>query len=189
MKEKQQKANRRVAVFGTLRIMTISALLCAMSIILGKYLAIRGGEVLRFSFENLPILLSGMMFGPLVGAAVGVVADLVGCLLVGYAINPIVTLGAALIGLSSGVLYALTEKLPLGVRVTLSVTVAHLLGSVLLKTLGLAAFYSMPLGVLLLWRLLNYVIVGALEVLLCAAVLKNRALARLVRIETERRPK
>jgi len=180
---------RRVAVFGTLRIMTISALLCAMSIVLGKYLAIRGGEVLRFSFENLPILLAGMAFGPIVGAAVGVVADLVGCLLVGYAINPIVTVGAALIGLSSGVCYHWLKKLPIGARVVLSVGLAHLLGSVLVKTVGLAAFYDMPLGILMLWRLLNYAIVGALEALLLIAILKNRALARLIRIETERRPK
>lgn len=180
------KPTRRLAAFGTLRIMTISALLCAMSIVLGKYLAIRGGEVLRFSFENLPILLSGMMFGPIVGAVVGVIADLLGCLLVGYAINPIVTLGAALIGLCSGAFYALLGKFPLGARVTLSVTAAHLLGSVLLKTLGLAAFYAMPLGVLLLWRLFNYAIVGTLEILLCYAVLKNRAVQRLVRKEIER---
>ncbi len=180
---------RRVAVFGTLRIMTISALLCAMSIVLGKYLAIRGGEVLRFSFENLPILLAGMAFGPLVGAAVGVVADLVGCLLVGYAINPIVTLGAALIGVSAGVLYHFMKKLPIGVRAAISVGAAHLLGSVLVKTIGLAAFYDMPLGILMLWRLLNYAIVGTLEALLLIAIFKNRALARLVRIETERRPK
>lgn len=181
------KTARRVAAFGTLRIMTISALLCAMSIVLGKYLAIRGGEVLRFSFENLPILLSGMMFGPIVGAIVGTLADLLGCLLVGYAINPVVTLGAALIGLSAGAIYAVLGKLTLGVRVSLSVTAAHLLGSVLVKTLGLAAFYSMPFGVLLLWRLLNYAIVGALEVFLSYAVLKNRAMQRLVRKETERR--
>ncbi|MBQ2999346.1 MAG: folate family ECF transporter S component [Clostridia bacterium] len=184
-----KKQNRRVAAFGTLRILTISALLCAMSIVLGKYLAIRGGDVLRFSFENLPILLAGMAFGPTVGVIVGVTADLVGCLLVGYAINPIVTVGAALIGFSSGLLYRLTGKLPVGARVTLAVTGAHLLGSVLVKTLGLAAFYAMPIGILMLWRLLNYVIIGALEALLLTAVLKNRALERLIRIETERRPK
>ena len=181
------QTTRRVAAFGTLRIMTLCALLCAMSIVLGKYLAIRGGEVLRFSFENLPILLSGMMFGPLVGAIVGVIADLLGCLLVGYAINPVVTLGAALIGLCGGALYRLLARLPLGVRVSASVALAHLLGSVLVKTLGLAAFYDMPLGALMLWRLLNYAIVGTLEVILCYAVLKNRAVQRLVRNETERR--
>lgn len=184
-----QTKSRRVAAFGTLRILTISALLCAMSIVLGKYLAIRGGDVLRFSFENLPILLAGMAFGPIVGAVVGIISDLVGCLLVGYAINPIITLGAALIGITSGVLYRWTGKLSVGVRVTLAVTVSHLLGSVLVKTLGLAAFYSMPLGVLMLWRLLNYVIVGALEALLLGVVFKHRALTRLIRNENERRPK
>ncbi len=183
------KQSHRVAVFGTLRILTISAVLCAMSIVLGKYLAIRGGDILRFSFENLPVILAGMMFGPLVGGAVGVVADLIGCLLVGYAINPVVTIGAALIGIVAGGVYRLTPKLSYGFRVTLSVVLAHLFGSVLVKTLGLAAFYAMPLGVLMLWRLLNYAIVGAAETLLVYFTLRHKALDSLVRRENERKAK
>ena len=175
-----------MAVFGTLRILTISAVLCAMSIVLGKYLAIRGGDILRFSFENLPVILSGMMFGPIVGAAVGVVADRVGCLLVGYAINPVVTIGAALIGLLAGGAYRLTPKLSYGLRVILSVAIAHLIGSVIVKTLGLAAFYAMPLGVLALWRLLNYAIVGTAEALLVYFILRHTALSSLIRRENER---
>ena len=62
-------------------------MLSAMSIVLGKLLAVNLGEVLRLSFENLPIIFAGLAFGPLAGAAVGLVADTVGCLLVGYAIN------------------------------------------------------------------------------------------------------
>ena len=96
-----------------LRLLAVSAFLAALSIICGKYLALSVGNVLRFSFENLPILLAGMMFGPLVGMTVGVVADLIGCLMVAYAINPLVTLGAACIGLLGGVLFRLTKKLPL----------------------------------------------------------------------------
>lgn len=182
------KQNRRVAIFGTLRILTISAVLCAMSIVCGKYLAIRGGDILRFSFENLPVILSGMMFGPIVGGAVGVCADLVGCLLVGYAINPVVTIGAALIGFLAGGVYRLTRRLPYGVRVTLAVSLAHLVGSVLVKTLGLSAFYDLPLGVLFLWRLLNYAIVGTAEALLVYFILRHRSLDSLVRRETQRRP-
>ena len=68
-----------------LRLLAVSAFLAALSIICGKYLALSVGNVLRFSFENLPILLAGMMFGPLVGMTVGVVADLIGCLMVAYA--------------------------------------------------------------------------------------------------------
>lgn len=169
-----------VSVFGSLRVLAFSAVLVAMSIVCGKYLAIRGGDILRFSFENLPILLAGMLFGPVVGAAVGVVADLIGCVLVGYAINPLVTVGAAVIGAASGILYRVTPRMSLFLRVLLSVGVAHLLGSVVIKTFGLAVFYDMPMVVLMLWRLLNYAIVGALEILLIVPILKNRAIHSLL---------
>ena len=61
-----------------------------------------------------------------------------------------------------------------------SVTLAHLIGSVLIKTFGLSAFYDMPLVTLMLWRLLNYVIVGAIECALLIALLENREVTRLI---------
>ena len=170
------KTNRKVAVFGTVRVLALCAVLVAMSIVCGKYLAIRGGDILRFSFENLPILMAGILFGPLAGMTVGVAADLIGCVLVGYAINPLVTVGAALIGLSGGLCWRLLGHMPYGVRLALSVGVSHLLGSVIVKTFGLSVFYDMPIGVLMLWRLLNYLIVGALEFLLLYFILKNKAI-------------
>ena len=86
-----------------LKITAALAMLAAVSIICGKYLAIRGGDILRFSFEDLPIIFAGISFGPIAGMLVGVVADLVGCVMVGYTVNPIVTLGAAAIGAFSGI--------------------------------------------------------------------------------------
>ena len=151
------------ALFGSLQIMTVSAFLCALSIICGKYLAIPVGNIIRFSFENTPILFAGIMFGPIVGAAVGAVADLVGCVLVGYVINPIVTLGAVSIGLIGGLCRMLTKKLPLSLSVAITVISAHLVGSVIIKTFGLAKFYSMPFMVLMAWRTLNYLIVAIPE--------------------------
>lgn len=167
-----------------LHLLVISAFLAALSIICGKYLALSLGNVMRFSFENLPILLAGMMFGPIVGMTVGVVADLIGCVLVGYAINPLVTLGAACIGLLSGLLFRATKKLPLLWQTCITVILAHLVASVVIKTYGLAQYYDMPFHILLLWRLLNYVIVGVAEWLLLYTVLKNQALRR--RFETLR---
>ena len=186
MRERLKDRRREIAMFGNLRVLAFSAVLVAMSIVCGKYLAIRGGDILRFSFENLPILLAGMLFGPWIGAVVGVVADLIGCVLVGYAINPMVTVGAAVIGAVGGILYRITARLPLVVRVLLSVGVAHLLGSVLVKTLGLAVFYDMPISVLMLWRLLNYLIIGVLEVLLIVPILKNRAIHSLLKKDNGR---
>ena len=51
-----------------LRVAVISAFFAAVSMVLGKYLAIGVGDVLRFSFENLPIIFIGFAFGPIIGA-------------------------------------------------------------------------------------------------------------------------
>ena len=160
----------------SLRVSVICAFLSALSIVLGKYLAINIGEVLRISFENMPIIFAGIAFGSICGMATAVVADLVGCMLVGYAINPIVTLGAAVIGAAAGI-YRLLPKMSGGVsrfvRVAVSVFFSHFLGSILIKTAGLAAFYEMPYIILLLWRALNYLMVGVLECAIIFLLLKN----------------
>jgi len=169
---------KRTVIFGSVKLMLAVAFLAALSITCGKYLAIRGGDVMRFSFENLPILLAGMAFGPVAGTVTGVVADLLGCLLVGYTINPLVTLGAAAIGLCGGVIFRLCGKLPLLPRVGLTVLGAHFLGSVVIKTFGLAKFYAMPFFALMAWRGLNYLIVGALEFVLLCVLFRSSAVTR-----------
>ena len=167
-----------------LRIAVFSSFLAAMSIVFGKYLAINLGEVIRISFENTPIIFSGLAFGPIVGVAVGIVADLVGCLLVGYAVNPLVTVGAAMIGLVSGLMGAFLKKsrgVSRYLMVFAAVFVSHIVGSVLVKTAGLAAFYSMPYYALLLWRALNYLIVGTLEGIILSLLLTNRRINEEIR--------
>ena len=165
-----------------LAVFVAAALLAALSIVLGKYLAIRVGDTLRFSFENLPILLAGMAFGSVTGVLVGVAADLVGCLMVGYAVNPLITLGGAVIGLLGGMVYQVLAKTPHLARTAVTVMTAHLVGSVLIKTVGLVAFYSYPLWELMLWRLLNYAVVGGLETVLLYVILKNRAVQNQIRV-------
>lgn len=181
--QKNKNGRERVALFGTLRVMVSVSLLVAMSIVCGKYLAFGVGNVLRFSFENLPILLSGIFFGPIIGAVTGVAADLIGCFMVGYAVNPLVTLGAAAIGITSGLIFGLLkkrERICRSAAVTLTVSAAHVVGSVLVKTAGLAAFYDMPFGILMRWRLLNYAIIGAVESVMIYYVTKNKAVSSLI---------
>ena len=157
-------------------------MLSAMSIVLGKLLAVNLGEVLRLSFENLPIIFAGLAFGPLAGAAVGLVADTVGCLLVGYAINPLVTCGAVFIGFASGaVSYMLKKKCARdAIRIGTSVAVAHVGGSVILKTVGLAMYYAMPLHTLMLWRALNYLLVGVAEGVALYFIMQNSGVKRAI---------
>lgn len=179
-----KKTNGKIVLFNSLKVLCVSAFLAALSIVFGKYLAINVGEVLRFSFENMPIMFASIAFGPLVGMAVGIVADLVGCVLVGFTINPVVTLGAAAVGLFSGLTYHLLtkfSKLNHPIKITLSVAVAHIIGSLVIKTVGLAAYFSMPFFVLMLWRLLNYAIIGVLDGVLLWYLFKNKLILNQIK--------
>ena len=160
---------------GATKIPVTLAALGAIGIILGKFLAFNVTEFMRFSLENTTIIFAGIVFGPILGAAVGAVQDLVGCIAVGYAINPIITLGCATVGLISGVAFKIFKKAPLTVRVALCVLPAHLFGSVLIKTLGLT-LYGYPYGITMAWRLLNYAIVGSVEIILITFLLKSKQL-------------
>ncbi len=184
MSNEKRKVPHAIAVFGNPRALCLAGLLAAVSLILGKFLQVPSPfqQVIRISFENLPLILSGMLLGPVAGAMTGVVADLVGCALYGYPINPVITLGAAAVGLVAGFVGMLTRRLVLPARVCIAVASAHLIGSVLIKTSGLASWYlvEMQMGYLelMLWRALNYVLVGTLEALLLFLLLRHRGVAR-----------
>ena len=77
----------------SVRTLTMLALLVAMSIVFSWVLSISTGFV-RFNLGSLPVLLAALLFGPGAGFAVGAVADMIGGVLAGYAINPLITLGA-----------------------------------------------------------------------------------------------
>ena len=138
---------------------------------------------MRFSLENTTIILSGIAFGPGAGALVGLVADLVGCVMVGYTINPLVTIGAVAIGLISGFVPRILAKININGKMSLAITVtaAHLVGSVVIKTIGLSAYYDMPLVILMLWRVLNYLIVGALDGVVIHILLSRKEIDRQIK--------
>lgn len=167
------KGQKRISA---VRVPAVLSALSAIGIILGKFLAINVTDFMRFSLENITVIFVGIVFGPLLGAAVGAVQDLVGCIAVGYAINPIITLGSAAIGAVSGAVFLSLKRLPKELRITFSVMCAHATGSVLIKSLGLSIFYSSPFGITVAWRLLNYVIVGAVEAILLCLLLKSKQL-------------
>ena len=91
-----EKINRRAGIFKNVETIVIMALFVALSIVFGKLLAINVTSNFRISLENTPILLAAVAYGPLAGAVVGALSDLIGCLLVGYSINPIITAGAVI---------------------------------------------------------------------------------------------
>ena len=173
-----------IAVFRSPHGLCLAGLLAALSLILGKFLQIPTpfSQLVRISFENLPVILSGVVLGPLAGAMTGAVADLVGCLLYGYAINPIIMVGAAVVGFISGLCAWSFAGSRLWLQLAISVVTAHALGSVLIKSLGLAAWYlaSYEMGYweLVLWRALTYTLISVLETMLLYFLLRHRGVAK-----------
>lgn len=161
-----------------LRFAVTAAILAALSIVFGKFAAIPIGDSIRISFENLPLILCSVLLGPIWGAGAAIVADLLGCVLRGYAIIPTITLAQALIGFLPGVLTRSVFRRTSAQTVAISAAIAHIVCSMGIKTLALSAAYGMPFLSLLAWRVLTYLAVGALEAYLCATLLRVGAIRR-----------
>ena len=89
-------------IFSTRNLILMAALV-AMQIILARFLSIQASEILRISFESIPVILAGMWLGPLSGAVVALVADILGTVISGYGIwFPPIALGPIMVGVISG---------------------------------------------------------------------------------------
>lgn len=169
------------------RCLCLAGLLAAMSFILGKFLQVPNpfSNFVRISFENLPLVLAGLALGPVAGAMTGAVADLVGCLLYGYDINPIVTLGAAAVGFFAGLASYLPSRVPTVWRVIFAEVTAHVAGSLFLKTWGLAqwylAQYNMGYWQMFGWRAGTYLMIATLETLILTMLLRHKGFSQQLR--------
>ena len=162
------------------RTLTVLALLIAMSIVFSRVLSISTGFV-RFNLGSLPVLLAGIVFGPGAGFAVGALADMIGGVLAGYAINPLITLGAAAIGLVGGLLWQkLPHALRLGQRLLLSVLAAHVVGSIVINSLALRILYGYAWSVLAA-RIPNALVLTAVNTVLLRLLMENKAVMAAVK--------
>ena len=171
---------KKAPVFQSVRSLTIAAMLTAVSVIIGifcKNLLNFGNGLFRITFENLPIILSGILFGPIVGGLVGIATDLISYLLSNqiYPPNLIVTVGAFLIGVLSGTVSRIPFRRETS-RVILSASVAHLVGSVIVKSFGLYQYY----GILVLWRIPLYLVISSVEILLLCLLLRRKSIQHLI---------
>ena len=169
-------------LFPNVKGLTLAAMLVAMSVVIGifckNYLNF-GGGLFRVTFENLPILLTGILFGPVVGGIVGVASDMVSYLLSNqiYPPNLIVTLGACLIGVISGLISHYVVKKRGVCQIIVSGALAHIVGSMIVKSIGLFTFYQW--GVL--WRIPLYCVIAPLEIFALCLLFRQKSFVRLLR--------
>lgn len=164
-----------------IKILTCAAMFTAMSIVIGifcKNFMNFGMGLFRVTFENFPIILTGILFGPVIGGIVGGATDIISYLLSSqvYPPNLIVTLGAVMIGVVSGISSRIIIKKRGIKQFIVSGTLAHFIGSVIIKSVGLYQFY----GILVLWRLPLYLVIATLEITLMCLLYKNNNFKKLL---------
>lgn len=170
-----------------LRTWVMLALLAALGSVFSAFLSVEltftGVKTVEVSLTPLPVMLAGILFGPLAGAMVGFVADTAGFFMgvQAGAYNPVFSLTMALFGVIAGLYYLKSQKNTIW-KVTLAAATAQLTCSVVLNTLFVWLMYGVPLIALLPTRLLA----AAIELPLYAWLLM--ALVEALRPVVNRQP-
>ncbi len=92
----------------SVRTVVFMGLLVSINIVLTRFLGFMiMGNTIRISFGSVPIMLAGILFGPLAGTITGIASDLIGVMLnsMGGGYFPGFTISAALVGLIPGLLF------------------------------------------------------------------------------------
>ena len=170
----------RAAAKSALKRLTLGAMLAAMSVVIGmfcKSFLNFGGGLWRVTFENLPIILAGVFLGPVTGGMVGIVSDLTSYLLSPqiYPPNLIVTLGAFAVGMVSGLMARFILRERSTKQIALSAAAAHVIGSMIIKPIGLFQFYQWAVLV----RIPLYLVIAPLEIMLLCLLWRQKSFRKL----------
>ncbi len=143
------------------RVITNIGLLIALSIILTRIASIRiaigGIEGIRIGFGGLPIILGGIMFGPLAGGIIGGVSDMLG-----YIINPIgaymphFTLTSALTGTIPAIFLAIRQKDNLNIlNLVMAIALGQIVTSIILVPYFLNILFGISWKIIIIPRLVS----------------------------------
>jgi ECF transporter S component (folate family) len=144
-------------------LMVIIALLTAVQIVLSRFLSLPLWNI-KIGFGFLPIMLAGILYGPLAGALVGGLSDFIGAIL--FPIGPYFpgfTLTAAISGAMFG--WVLHKRQSFG-RVCGVVLFNQLVLGLLINSFWISVLYGSSYTGLLLSRLVQYAILVPVEVII-----------------------
>ena len=167
----------------TTNVLVRAAFLTALSIVLTRFLSIilpiAGGNTVRVGFGGIPVTISGVLFGPVVGGITGMASDLIGILINPMgSFHPGFTLSSTLNGVLPGLLSIYYRKRPKDgsyitlPRILLIETITGLVISIGLNTLWLTQMYGMGILASLPFRIFNTIINIAVGTIVTFNILK-----------------
>jgi ECF transporter S component (folate family) len=136
------------------RVIVFMGLFIALEIVLTRFLSIQT-PIVRIGFGFIPVALSAIMFGPLVGGVTAALADIIRMMLFpsGAAYFPGFTLSAFLSGAIYGLM--LYKKPRTIIRVAISVIIIRLFVNIGLDTVWLVLFFNKAAAAIMLPRVIT----------------------------------
>ena len=155
-----------------LRVLTTAAMLAAIAVVLG-FFKIPISNLIELRFQSFPIAISGALFGPAVGAIVGVISDIGGYLAKPTgAFFPGFTISSAITGIIFGiVLNSKAQKGVLLLRVATAMTINTIVTGMLLNTLWLSMLYGNPFSVVFIARLPKEIVMLPINIAILYVIL------------------
>lgn len=168
--------SRKSFVFPSVKSLVLAAMLAAMGVVIGLFCKnFNLAPGIRITFENLPVVLSGILFGPIIGGLVGSVSDLCAGILTGQAMNPLINFGALMVGVVAGIVPLMIKKRGT-VQILVADLLAHFVGSMVIKTIALYQWF----GPSILWRIPIELVVILIEIILLCFLFRRKSFCRLI---------
>lgn len=176
------KKNSKVLI--TTRTLVFAALFAALAAVLGQLLAFRPMEHMKFTLDKFILFLSGMFFGPLVGAMTGFVAEFAGGNLLGRGFTIWLCVPAVLYGLCGGLFRNMLKRKFTIPRLAVAYAIPTVVGAWLIQSVALAWTYNAAsfweaLCTNLMFRGIQFTIMLVLEVALIYYLVKTNVFARV----------
>lgn len=134
-------------------------MLAAVQLLLSRFLSIPVGGFGRISLSPIATMMAGLWLGPLAGGLTGLTADILGCLIQGYTVNPIITLSAVMWGVIPALFNPEGGKKGKKIlMLSVSVVLTAIVCSLGLTTVGLVLINGYNLYSILLTRLTQFIV-------------------------------
>jgi len=149
------------------------AMLIALSFVLERYLPIISLPDLRITLAFVPMMLCGMLFGPVWGAAAFGISDILGWPIMGLTPIPLILLSRIVHGFLFG-LFLYRENLTFWPHAVSNAVITQIICGAGLTTFGLAQFRGVPYLPMLWLRLPQFAILIVLSIAVFPVLVRLR---------------
>ena len=185
---KQTNSSKTATIFRTeisVRILCQIAVLIALAFVLERLVPIINLPDLRITLSFIPMMICGMLFGPIWGAVAFGISDIIGWPIMGQPPIPLILAARIVNGFLFGLILH-RENIRLWPHAILSALLVQIICGMGLTTLGLSQLRGVPYQVLLWTRLPQFGIFIALQIAVFPVLIKLRyALRKAGHITTE----